>query len=195
MAAHCRTKCAKSCSRCKPLHTAGKRIARVFRPFKARCVHFYACTALSVVYGKGAVKAATGRAAGCCASSLAHPAVRHAAGKREKPLWCFSTAAFYPADMGADLFSRAVSSPVSSALTSLTTVFGMGTGGPSPSSVPIGHMRTQYSKQKRQENLSLLCGRRPIFPGRLQPSIFGTDELNYRVRNGNGWTLTVIGTH
>ena len=26
---------------------------------------------------------------------------------------------------------------------------------------------------------------RPIFPGRRQPSIFGTDELNYRVRNGN----------
>ena len=33
------------------------------------------------------------------------------------------------------------------------------------------------------------CWRRPIFPGRFQPSIFGTDELNFRVRNGNGWTL------
>ena len=32
---------------------------------------------------------------------------------------------------------------------------------------------------------------RPIFPGRRQPSIVGTCELNYRVRNGNGWTLTV----
>ena len=29
----------------------------------------------------------------------------------------------------------------------------------------------------------------PIFPGRFQPSIFGANELNYRVRDGNGWTL------
>ncbi len=35
----------------------------------------------------------------------------------------------------------------------------------------------------------------PIFPGRLQPSIVGADELNYRVRNGNGWTLTAINTN
>ena len=35
------------------------------------------------------------------------------------------------------------------------------------------------------------CQHRPILPGRLQPSIVGTDELNYRVRNGNGWTLIV----
>ena len=35
---------------------------------------------------------------------------------------------------------------------------------------------------------------RPIFPGRLQPSIFSTHELNYRVRNGNGWILVVIDT-
>ena len=34
----------------------------------------------------------------------------------------------------------------------------------------------------------------PIFPGRLQPSIFGTTELNYCVRNGNRWNLGVIGT-
>ena len=38
------------------------------------------------------------------------------------------------------------------------------------------------------------CRRRPIFPGRFQPSIFGTVELNYRVRDGNGWTLNVINT-
>ena len=36
--------------------------------------------------------------------------------------------------------------------------------------------------------------RLPIFPGRLQPSIFGTTELNYCVRNGNRWVLCVIGT-
>ena len=35
--------------------------------------------------------------------------------------------------VGADLFSRAVTSQVSSALRSLTTVFGMGTGGSSSS--------------------------------------------------------------
>ena len=34
------------------------------------------------------------------------------------------------ADVGPDLFSRTVSSKVSSALRSLTSVFGMGTGGP-----------------------------------------------------------------
>ena len=34
----------------------------------------------------------------------------------------------------------------------------------------------------------------PIFPGRFQPSIFGVDELNYRVRDGNGWTLITINT-
>ena len=34
-------------------------------------------------------------------------------------------------NVGADLFSRAVAGKVSSALRSLTSVFGMGTGGPS----------------------------------------------------------------
>ena len=35
----------------------------------------------------------------------------------------------------------------------------------------------------------------PIFPGRRQPSIVSRDELNYRVRNGNGWTLALISTN
>ena len=39
-----------------------------------------------------------------------------------------------------------------------------------------------------------LCQHRPIFPGRRQPSIVGTVELNCRVRNGNGWTLNVKDT-
>ena len=39
------------------------------------------------------------------------------------------------------------------------------------------------------------CWRIPIFPGRHQPSIVGTSELNFRVRNGNGWTLTVNNTN
>ena len=40
-----------------------------------------------------------------------------------------------------------------------------------------------------------LCWHHPIFPGRFQPSIFGTGELNFCVRNGNRWTLTAIGTN
>ncbi len=35
----------------------------------------------------------------------------------------------------------------------------------------------------------------PILPGRRQPSIVGRDELNYRVRNGNGWALILISTN
>ena len=35
----------------------------------------------------------------------------------------------------------------------------------------------------------------PIFPVRLQTSIVGTGELNFRVRNGNGWTLALISTN
>ena len=34
----------------------------------------------------------------------------------------------------------------------------------------------------------------PIFPGRLHPSIFGTTQFNFRVRHGNGWDLSAIGT-
>ena len=32
--------------------------------------------------------------------------------------------------------------------------------------------------------------RRPIFPGSCPPSIFGAGELNFRVRDGNGWFLS-----
>ena len=35
----------------------------------------------------------------------------------------------------------------------------------------------------------------PIFPGRRQPSIVGRSELNFRVRDGNGWTLALISTN
>ena len=35
----------------------------------------------------------------------------------------------------------------------------------------------------------------PIFPARLQASIFGASELNFRVRDGNGWTLAAINTN
>ena len=45
-----------------------------------------------------------------------------------------------------------------------------------------------------QDQTSSFVSALPIFPGRCQPSIFGTSELNFRVRNGNGWTLTAIST-
>ena len=35
----------------------------------------------------------------------------------------------------------------------------------------------------------------PIFPVRLQTSIVGRSELNFRVRDGNGWTLAAISTN
>ena len=41
---------------------------------------------------------------------------------------------------------------------------------------------------------SFLCWHLPIFPGSCPPSIFGASELNFRVRDGNGWTLTAINT-
>ena len=47
---------------------------------------------------------------------------------------------------------------------------------------------------KNREKYGYKCRQRLIFPGRFQPSIFSTDELNCRVRNGNGWTLIVTGT-
>ena len=39
------------------------------------------------------------------------------------------------------------------------------------------------------------CWHLPIFPRRFHLSIFGTTELNFRVRYGNGWTLSVINTN
>ena len=33
-----------------------------------------------------------------------------------------------------------------------------------------------------------------IFPAGCPASIFSASELNYRVRDGNGWTLKVINT-
>ena len=40
-----------------------------------------------------------------------------------------------------------------------------------------------------------LCRHQPIFPGRFQPSIFGANELNFCVRDGNRCTLTAINTN
>ncbi len=68
--------------------------------------------------------------------------------------------------------------------------------GPEQSRLPF---TANGSKEIDKKTTALLdgcfkCRHRPIFPGRLQPSIFGTSELNFRVRDGNGWTLTVINT-
>ena len=57
--------------------------------------------------------------------------------------------------------------------------------------VPLGSAnekstsRTRCFKGNRQ---------RPILPGRVQPSTFGTGELNFCVRYGNRWDLSVITT-
>ena len=50
-------------------------------------------------------------------------------------------------------------------------------------------------KQRLQSQSLFLCWHRAIFPVRRQTSIVATDELNFRVRNGNGWTLVVIDTN
>ena len=51
------------------------------------------------------------------------------------------------------------------------------------------------NKKEEQRKLFFFVLALPIFPGRRQPSIFGASELNFRVRNGNGWTLTAINTN
>ena len=48
--------------------------------------------------------------------------------------------------------------------------------------------------QRGDENLLSVLAL-PIFPVRLQTSIFGASELNFRVRNGNGWTLAANNTN
>ena len=54
-----------------------------------------------------------------------------------------------------------------------------------------------YEYKKRNHSLEWLLSMLalPIFPGRLQPSIVGRSELNFRVRDGNGWTLALISTN
>ena len=53
----------------------------------------------------------------------------------------------------------------------------------------------QKEKQDSQKTVLLHMLALPIFPGRLQPSIVGRTELNFRVRDGNGWTLDLINTN
>ena len=54
---------------------------------------------------------------------------------------------------------------------------------------------TQKTPEVHTSGVSFARSRHlPIFTGRVQPTIFGTSELNFCVRNGNRWGLTVIDT-
>ena len=55
----------------------------------------------------------------------------------------------------------------------------------------------RLTKQKSHllVQVAFQCWRKLIFPGRHQPSIFSAGELNFRVRDGNGWTLAAINTN
>ena len=53
----------------------------------------------------------------------------------------------------------------------------------------------KYKKTPTLLGGHFICWHLPIFPGRHQPSIFGTTELNFCVRYGNRWTLSVINTN
>ena len=53
----------------------------------------------------------------------------------------------------------------------------------------------KYKKTPTLLGGHFMCWHLPIFPGRYQPSIFGTTELNFCVRYGNRWTLSVINTN
>ena len=59
----------------------------------------------------------------------------------------------------------------------------------------MSRITTLQKRKATVKRLSLKVLALPIFPGRRQPSIVGRDELNYRVRNGNGWTLALISTN
>ena len=61
--------------------------------------------------------------------------------------------------------------------------------------LPLPENEISSKQGKRScDGFPCLCWHWPIFPSRRQPSIFGTAELNFRVRNGNGWTLCVCST-
>ena len=55
---------------------------------------------------------------------------------------------------------------------------------------------SQQTKNASESLLKRFCSSRrlPIFTRRFQRTIFGTSELNFCVRNGNRWDLTVIDT-
>ena len=101
---------------------------------------------------------------------------------REQPLGAFSVLAL-------PIFPGASARQVSWAEASLTDL--------SRDGRPSRFSSINQTQVKRKDTLlgafSVLA--LPIFPGRLQPSIVGRSELNFRVRDGNGWTLALISTN
>ena len=68
---------------------------------------------------------------------------------------------------------------------------------PQPFSAPQKAPHFFLPNAKKEEALRLLpygFRQRPILPGRVQPSTFGTEGLNFCVRNGNRWDPFVITT-
>ena len=77
-------------------------------------------------------------------------------------------------NVGDDLSSQSVSRQVFSALVSLTSVFGMGTGGPSPLKTPtIFRHCTLKTKQRR-----IYCKDKTCISCRSSPRAISTDWLN-----------------
>ena len=60
--------------------------------------------------------------------------------------------------------------------------------------IPLKYSFIYSKKAIHQKMYGFLSWRRPIFPGSFPPSIFGTAELNFCVRDGNRWDLSVINT-
>src|SRR5699024_2007499 len=61
--------------------------------------------------------------------------------------------------------------------------------------MPSAPLPTRKTPEVHTSGVSFARSRHlPIFTGRVQPTIFGTSELNFCVRNGNRWGLTVIDT-
>ena len=61
---------------------------------------------------------------------------------------------------------------------------------------PAQYQSPFYIQKSREPIGSLQYGirRRPMLPGRVQPSTFGTERLNFCVRDGNRWDPLVIAT-
>ena len=52
-----------------------------------------------------------------------------------------------------------------------------------------------YTRKHRTISRTVFVLALPIFPCSHPQSIVGANELNFRVRNGNGWTLVAINTN
>ena len=54
--------------------------------------------------------------------------------------------------------------------------------------------KKEQKKKASFRDALIIKRQQSIFPGGHPPSILGANELNYRVRNGNGWDLAAIST-